>query len=144
VLVLQATGSGAGQVLEPGDGRSADVRRSSRAEPLDRVVRAGGGEAAGGAERSCWRSGAELPAERSGAAGGAERSAVFGLRVFRGMRVAIDYKLSVSSVSACTTPNRAVGMLAGTETHSGQKLTLSKGRTVGCAEGLVMPERSRR
>jgi hypothetical protein len=25
-------------------------------------------------------------------------------------------------------------MLAGTETHSGQKLTLSKGRTVGCAE----------
>ena len=30
--------------------------------------------AAGGAERSCWRSGAELLAERSGAAGGAERS----------------------------------------------------------------------
>ena len=100
--------------------------------------------AAGGAERSYWRSGAELLAERSGAAGGAERSAAFGLQMFHGRGVAIDYKLSVSSVSVCVTPNCAVRMPAETETHPGQKLTLSKGSTVGCAEGLVMPERSRR
>ncbi len=33
----------------------------------------------------------------------------------------IDYKLSVSSVSARATPNCAVGMRAGTETQAGKK-----------------------
>jgi hypothetical protein len=114
VLVLQATGSGAGQVLEP-------ARAAARMS----------GEAAG---RSSSAGLSKLMVERSGADGGAERSAAFGPRMFRGMRVAIDYKLSVSSVSVCVTPNCAVRMPAETETHPGQKLTLSKGSTVGCAE----------
>jgi hypothetical protein len=90
--------------------------------------------AAGGAKRSCWRSGAELLAERSGAVGRAERSCWRnGAELLAERRgawrlgcgcswegVAIDYKLSVSSMSACATPNCAVGMPAGTETHPGQ------------------------
>ena len=38
----------------------------------------------------------------------------------------IDYKLSVSSVSACATPNCAVGTQAGTETQFGQTDTLER------------------
>jgi hypothetical protein len=56
----------------------------------------------GAAGRSCRRSGAPALSE---AAGGAKRNAAIGLRVFRGMRVVIDYKLSVTSVSACASPN---------------------------------------
>ena len=110
---------------------SADVRRSRRAEPLGGIV-----GAAGGAERSCWRSGAELPAERSGAQ-------QLGLRMFHGMRVTIDYKLSVSSVPACATPNwrsRNAGRDGNTYRS---KLTLSKGRTVGCTESVHGPRKER-
>ena len=78
MLVLQAIGSGAGQVLEPAravaerNGADCGAKRSCWRSGAELMVERSG--AAGGAERSCWQSGAELLAERSGAAGGAERS----------------------------------------------------------------------
>ena len=97
-----------------------------RGEAAGRSRRAGlSGGAAGGARHGPR---AELLAERSGA----ERA--IGLRVFRGMHVAIDYKLSVSSGSARATPNlRSRNAGRDGNTH-GSKLTLSKGCTVGCTE----------
>ena len=94
VLVLQAIGSGAGQVLEPAravaerNGADGGAKRSCWRSRAELVAERSG--AAGGAERSCWQSGAELLAERSGAAGGAERSAAFGLRLSHGRGVAMD------------------------------------------------------
>ena len=124
----EATGrsrsSGLSKLMVERSGADGGAKRSCWRSGTELLAERSG--AVGGAERSCWRSGAELLAERSGAVGGAERSAAFGLQMFYGRGVVIDYKLSVSSVSACATPNCAVGTQAGTETQFGQTDTLER------------------